>query len=79
MKPVPIKFYTMDKKELSERIAELKDLLFWREYYKKYDRVYYNCEAILEVYLTLEKHLSASTFAKAVLKELLFTYSEKGV
>jgi len=79
LKPVPIKFYTTDKKELSERIDELRDLLFWREYYKKYDKVYYNCEAILDAYLTLEKHRSASTFCKAVLKELLFTYSEKGV
>lgn len=79
MKPVPVKFYTMDKKELSERIDELRDILFWREYYKKYDKVYYNCEAILDTYLTLEKHLSASTFAKLVLKELLFTYNEKGV
>jgi hypothetical protein len=69
----------MDEKELDKRIEELRDLLFWREYYKKYDRVYYNCEAILEVYLTLKKHLSASTFCKMVLKELLFTYDEKGV
>jgi hypothetical protein len=79
LKPIPEKFITFDKRELEERILELKDLLFHREYYKKLDRVYYNCLAILDIYTLLLEHTTSDEFTKEVLAQLLFTYGKKGV
>lgn len=71
-KPVPRKFLTHDVNKIESRIEELKNLLFYRMSYEKYDKLYYNYRSILDVYFILLEKRDADSFTKLVLEELLF-------